>query len=108
MLRNGTYKQITRNAINRFTGATKNGALYTEMTYYYGETELEILFENKPDESIVNALAVCLTDLHYGFLSIGGLASIGRGLFKIKTVNGKALDCEDVFGFIKEVISGVL
>lgn len=108
VLRNGTYKQITRNAINRFTGATKNGALYTEMTYYYGETELEILFENKPDESAVNALAVCLADLHYGFLSIGGLASIGRGLFEVKTINGKALDCDDVFGFIKEVISGVL
>lgn len=78
------------------------------MTYYYGETELEILFENKPDESIVNALAICLADLHYGFISIGGLASIGRGLFEVKTINGKELDCDDVFGFIKEVIADAL
>jgi hypothetical protein len=107
-LKNGTFKQITRNAINRFTGSTKDGALYTEMTYYYGETELEILFKDKPNESIINALAVCVADLHYGFLCVGGLTSIGRGLFEITTVNGKRLDTDDVFSFIKEELADVL
>ena len=32
----------TRNAIDRFTGAAVTGALYTEKTYYNGETTLEI------------------------------------------------------------------
>ena len=37
------------------------------------------------------ALAATLTDLHYGFLAIGGETSIGRGLFNITKVNGKEM-----------------
>lgn len=86
----GSWKIVTRNSIDRFSGGTKNGALYTEKTYYGGTCELEIRL--KPDiaqeeQRLINA---CILDLHNGFLSIGGLTPVGRGLFQIEdmTVNG--------------------
>lgn len=94
----GTYKISTRNAIDRFSGATKDGALYTEKTYYYGSTELNISFADKPDKNVLWALGVCLADLHNGFLAVGGLTSVGRGLFKIASLdlNGKKLNLDNI------------
>lgn len=84
ILSGGTPKDITRNSIDRFSGATKSGALYTERTYYYGETTLEITAPY--DERLLSAVGVCLADLHNGFLTVGGLSSIGRGLFEITEI----------------------
>ncbi len=94
----GTYKISTRNAIDRFSGATKDGALYTEKTYYYGSTELNISFQDKPNRNVLWALGVCLADLHNGFLAVGGLTSIGRGLFKITSLefNGRQLNVDNL------------
>lgn len=110
-LSGGCYKLSTRNAIDRFSGATKSGALYTEETYYYGNTTLEISITQIPSKMIIWALGACLADLHNGFLSVGGLTSVGRGLFEITSMqlNGKTL-CKDnitegkISGFVKEVL----
>lgn len=110
-LKNGTYKESTRNSIDRFSGATKDKALYTEKTYYNGETELEIIILKKLSIKEKFALAATFADLHNGFLAVGGLTSIGRGLFNVTAVNGspetaKLLNCEksdDLAEFIKEV-----
>lgn len=86
-------KVISRNAINRFTGGTVDGALYTEKTYFGGTTTLTIGLAKEytmPDE-LKKALAATITDLHYGFLSIGGGTAIGRGLFEISKINGEEL-----------------
>lgn len=110
-LSNGTYKIYSRNAINRFSGATKDGALYTEKTYYYGKTKLEISFSEQPPKEAVFALGVCLADLHNGFLAVGGLTSVGRGLFEIDSIefNEKTLSVENIIsgnieGFVGEVM----
>lgn len=111
-LSGGCYKLSTRNAIDRFSGATKAKALYTEKTYYYGNTTLEITLPEIPSKTILWALGVCFADLHNGFLSVGGLTSVGRGLFEITTIqlNGKTL-CKDnitegkISDFLKEVLS---
>lgn len=87
---NGVFKKYTRNSIDRFSGATKDGALYTELTYYYGKTELVITCPGNISEKGKYALSACVADLHNGFLSVGGLTSIGRGLFKVTAVNGKS------------------
>ena len=109
----GTWKTITRNAIDRFTGGSADGALYTEKTYYGGETSLVIkikevsdaefdVFKNKykaetgsePAEkkditnAFFKAFAAALADLHGGYLAIGGLTAVGRGLFTVKSVSG--------------------
>ena len=83
-LSGGTPKDVTRNSIDRFSGATKSGALYTERTYYYGETSLTITVPYS--ERLLSAIGVCLADLHHGFLAVGGLSSIGRGLFGITDI----------------------
>lgn len=108
ILSGGTPKDVTRNSIDRFSGATKSGALYTERTYYYGETSLTITVPY--NERLISAIGVCLADLHHGFLTVGGLSSIGRGLFGITDIklNDNNLtdfitgEKADIAGFAKE------
>ena len=83
----GCAKKSTRNSVDRFSAKTKNGALYTENTHFYGSTTLCITIRNAKSEE-VRAIGLCLLDLHYGFLAVGGLTSVGRGLFEIESVNG--------------------
>ena len=90
-LKGGSFKTISRNAIDRFTGGTVDGALFTERTYYGGTTDLVIGWKSKDaiPEKEAKALAAALTDMHYGILAIGGETSIGRGIFRIKEIDGK-------------------
>ena len=61
-------KVISRNAIDRFTGSTVDGALFTEQIYYGGTTVLEIYFDlyKEIDLDFIKSLAVALSDLHEG------------------------------------------
>lgn len=103
ILHGAKAKQISRNSIDRFSGGTTDSALFTEKTYYGGETELVISVDKRVDVSIKNTLAAAIADLHYGFLAVGGLTSVGRGLFKIQSVNGLAVT-ENVY---KDVINAL-
>ena len=88
-LKDAVSKVISRNAIDRFTGSTVDGALFTEQIYYGGTTVLEIYFDlyKRIDLDFVKSLAVALSDLHEGILAIGGGTSIGRAIFKVIKVN---------------------
>ena len=89
---------ITRNAIDRFTNATVDGALYTEKTWYQGNTDLVISLDKesmragkrpitqKEQNSFYAMLSAAIADLHEGYLSVGGLTAVGRGLFHIECV----------------------
>lgn len=98
VLRNAKPRNLSRNAIDRFTGGTIDGALFTERTYFGGETELKICFrkeqlqcmdeENVESKQLKRALAASIADLHAGFLAIGGLTSVGRGVFEVTGING--------------------
>ena len=74
-------------------------ALFTEKTYYDGRTTLRISFSEKHalTENAVRTLAASITDLHYGFLSVGGLTAVGRGLFCIEKVNGQKVTDDELF-----------
>lgn len=91
-IRNSVSKIITRNSIDRFTCGTNDGALYTEQTVYNGETELEILLTEKPSSKSASALIAVIADLDNGFLSVGGLTSVGRGLFEVTKLNVNGVD----------------
>lgn len=82
-------KILSRNAIDRFTGKTVDGALFTEKTYYGGYTELKIGWDvkDKMEEKEQQALAAAVADLHYGYLAVGGETSIGRGLFTVTKIS---------------------
>lgn len=88
------YKQLTRNAIDRFTGGTIDTALFTERTCYNGTTELTISFPEAMDSRLKKAFVFSICDLNEGFLSIGGLTAVGHGLFKVRavSVNKKAVE----------------
>ncbi len=90
VLSGGTFKESTRNSIDRFSGATKDSALYTERTYFNGTGTLEIIITKPLEEKEKFLLAAVLADLNNGFLAVGGLTAVGRGLFEITEVNGSA------------------
>lgn len=75
-------KILTRNAVDRFTGGVVDNALFTEKTWYGGETVLRIEIPEETDIRFRQALAASLTDLHMGILSVGGLTAVGRGIFE--------------------------
>lgn len=94
-LSGGQLKLVSRNAIDRFSGGTVDGALFTEKMYY-GDArgKLEISFPMKRTEKdFTKELAASVADLHEGFLSVGGESSIGHGLFTIEElrINGKPI-----------------
>ena len=80
----GTFKKTTRTAIDRFSAGAKNGALYTEETYFGGKCVLAISLPYDVTDKQLYTLMAVLCDLNNGFLSVGGLTSIGRGLFGIE------------------------
>lgn len=109
-LTGGYSKLLSRNAIDRFSGGVVDKALFTELTYYGGETDLVISwrdYEHNPmPEKEQKALAAALTDLHFGFLAVGGETSIGRGLFRIISINEEPIKSagSDVYSVILEKI----
>ena len=46
------------------------------------------------------ALAATITDLHYGFLAVGGETSIGHGLFEIIKINGSYVTGDNVYAAV--------
>lgn len=98
VLRGTKEKTITRNAIDRFSGAVVDGALFKEKFCIDGHGNLEILIR-KEKESILKQketiffqlLSATIMDLHNGILAIGGVTASGRGLFEVESITiGKA------------------
>lgn len=92
-LTGGQFKKMSRNAIDRFLGSTAEGALFTEKIYIGGETTLDISFGDPYNTAVsysddfIKALAATLTDLHEGYLAVGGATSVGRGIFSILEID---------------------
>ena len=80
-----------RNSIDRFTGAPTNAALFTTQVWNGGKGVLTISYDNeKVSKSQKQILAASIIDLYLGIMSIGGEASVGRGIVSIKSlkING--------------------
>lgn len=97
MLDGGYFKTVTRNSIDRFTSGTNDGALYTEKTYFGGSTELELIFTEEQPSDVQRALLAVIADLDNGFLPVGGLTSVGRGLFSVERLCVNGQDLTDSF-----------
>lgn len=100
-----TEKVYSRNAIDRFTGGTIDGALFTEKTCLGGETTLVISFEKLPSDDVKMALAASIADLHYGFLAVGGLTSVGRGCFEVKACNKIPVTEENIYKTVLDIMN---
>ncbi len=104
---NSEEKLVTRNSIDRFSAATNDGALYTELTIYGGKTSFTVTLPKNTDDEMKTALLAAFADLDNGFVAVGGLTAVGRGIFEIDSIklNGddmtdrfKAYDFKDFFG----------
>ena len=107
----GKCKVVSRNAIDRFTGGTVDKALFTERVHYGGETYLKISFDDQIPCQTKQSLAATILDLHYGFMAIGGLTSVGRGVFRVLSINGHELypnvdKASDNYQLITKVLEG--
>lgn len=75
---------MTRNKINRFDASTVDGALYSEISCMNGRTELELMVRKDPDgedRAILGLLFLVIRDIQEGYVSVGGQAAVGRGIF---------------------------
>lgn len=80
--RKGDTFDQTRNRIDRFTGGTIKGALFTTEAVW-GKEDIPIHFEIHDAEDYETGLALLLLkDLSLGRLPLGGEKSIGRGVLK--------------------------
>ncbi len=97
VVRGAQSVKVTRNAIDRFSGATISGALFTGEPAAKGETTLVIRWHTKresvddnaivqpdvlDDNAIKGMLQWVSNDLASGLLAIGGETAIGRGVFE--------------------------
>lgn len=88
-------KILMHNAIDRFDGGTIDTALFKERTYYGGTTKLTISFQTDISDQLLEALAASIVDLNYGFLSVGGMTGVGRGIFEVELVNETKLETDE-------------
>lgn len=76
---------MTRNRINRFDASAKDGALYSEISFFGGKTELEIMVrkgENKDHQALLGGLMLVIEDIREGLVAVGGQTAVGRGIFE--------------------------
>lgn len=86
---------ITRNSIDRFTGGTVSGSLYTGKVAVGGRTKLQLRWPCKARESkiggqdqvILGLLLWAVRDLQEGLLAVGGETAVGRGIFEKDSAN---------------------
>lgn len=114
-LTDGHWVTYTRNAIDRFSGGTVDRALYTERTYYHGETELHITcdltdIKEAEKERFAAVLAAAIMDLHGGYMAVGGLTAVGRGLFEIRKISsdGQEMQFTDVDQDFKKITDMIM
>ncbi|MBO4926727.1 MAG: hypothetical protein J5379_00530 [Clostridiales bacterium] len=84
---------ITRTAISRFESSAKEHALYEEVTCVGGEVNLEISLRRDIAKEGLAIIMPALLDLQRGYLPIGGMVSIGRGIFSPK--GSIEIDCDE-------------
>ncbi len=99
----GTLVTTVRTALDRFTMAPKNGALFTSAVCNGGEGMLEIRTQDHIDEALWSLLMTCLDDLNMGLLTVGGSSSIGLGIARIKQLRINGVSSDDACMNDKEV-----
>lgn len=72
-----------RNKIDRFSGATIDGALFDARAIYDGKVclKIELINPNLKEKAL---MLFVVRDLCAGFLAVGGGKNVGRGVFKGK------------------------
>ena len=94
VLEEGSFITVSRNALDRFTQAPRNGAVFTNKCLKGGRGSLEILIKKGSMEHISRQLlSAVLIDMDLGLMPVGGENGIGRGCLNIDAIklNGKEI-----------------
>ena len=117
---------MTRNKINRFDASTQDGALYTEISYFGGNTTLEIMLKKSEEyfdenatkyarkcvdyKPVLGLLMLVARDIENGYVAIGGQTAVGRGIFasngtiEISEASVTEADCRKaLYQYLQEV-----
>ena len=87
---------VTRNAVDRFTAAPRNKGLYTVKLWHGGDGSFSIRFyRDTVSKNLLQLLAACITDLHYGLLTFGGGSGVGRGCAAVTKIMVNETDVTD-------------
>ena len=110
VIEGGVSYQQTRNAVERFTQAPRNTALFTAEFWQGGQGTLEIVIEKERMSRLQRQLLeVTLLDLDFGILTFGGGSGTGHGHAEITkmVVNGVNVTerlKQGTTGFLEEVV----
>ena len=105
-----TELPMTRVKINRFDSSAVAGALYSEISFFGGRTELEIMVRVDKGEdykAIMGLVYLVINDIMNGFVPIGGQTAVGRGIFtgsEIKEFGN--LEIDDCLASLKKYLEG--
>lgn len=79
---------MTRNQVNRFDASTIDGALYSEIAHFGGDTCLEMMIRKDGEKNhlaLLGVLKLVIQDIQKGYLAVGGQTAVGRGIFREDT-----------------------
>ncbi|NUN13570.1 MAG: hypothetical protein HUU55_08035 [Myxococcales bacterium] len=94
IIENGKKKTQTRIAIDRFTHAPVDGALFSEQVIRGGKMSVRIELQN-PNPGELGLILLAVRDLLEGDLPLGGSVAVGRGVMGgTATVSGLDRDAE--------------
>jgi CRISPR/Cas system CSM-associated protein Csm3 (group 7 of RAMP superfamily) len=84
---------MMHNKIDRFTGGTIDGALFSEELLYGGGFTLQgQIKRNEQSKELLEAFKLALLDLAQGRLALGGGTTKGHGYFEAININLDELD----------------
>ncbi len=83
IIEGGRMVPMSRNKINRFTGGTTDGALYSEISCFEGTTVFEYMISKDADDvdALLGIMELVTENIQKGYVAVGGQTAVGRGLF---------------------------
>ncbi len=96
----GQPLNVARIALDRFTMSPKQAALFEESVWCGGNGVLKLSIPYHTDQAIVSLIDCCLLDFHYGLVSFGGEAGIGRGRMIITELRINNVKQEQLLGHL--------
>ena len=83
----------TRNALDRFTMAPRNSALYAERILHGGTGTIKLRIPAEGDPQVLSLLMAAIQDLHNGLVPLGGEGNVGRGRIRFSRMTVNEEDC---------------
>lgn len=103
VLQNSVSLINMRNRIDRFDHSTEDGALFEERMNAKGNTVLSVMIhKDEGYEAAAGLIGLVLEDIEKGYVSIGGGAAIGRGVF---TSDEKVPDAHALYAWLEQEAS---